>query len=130
MHRVLNDKSMDIEEKLHIYNHLTSRSGILVNKARYMFSPSCYSRRTHPTHNQRKEKPEKKPEDPIPLKMEEAIEVVGKAYHHPIKHIKYIQAKNREDDRLGLGNKTIDEEKLTQLLLMAVHTNPMKINKK
>ena len=37
MTNVLNDEDMDVEEKLHIYNQLMSR--VLVNKARYMFSP-------------------------------------------------------------------------------------------
>ena len=39
MTNVLNDEDMDLEEKLYIYNQLMSRSGVLVNKARYMFSP-------------------------------------------------------------------------------------------
>ena len=39
MTNMLNDEYMDMEEKLHIYNQLMSRSGVLINKARYIFSP-------------------------------------------------------------------------------------------
>lgn len=118
---VLNDEDMDVEEKLYIYNQLMSRSGVLVNKARYMFSPEPDVAPLPDQINQpltiRGKKWTRK--DPLPKRMLYAIDAVPKSYHIAITQLyKLLRAnKNvRPDGRLVLGNKSIDERHLTQLL--------------
>ena len=123
MTNVLHDEDMDMGKKLHIYNQLMSRSGVLVNKASYMFSPEPEVAPLPDNINEPVTIRGKKwtRQDALPKRMLDVIEAVPKSYHIQItKLYKLLRAnKNiKKDGRLVLGNKSIDECHLTQLLAL------------
>lgn len=137
MGRVLDDDYMDTREKLSTYNQLMSRSTVLMDKAKSMFheppsppppappppSPLDLPRPQYDTDTKTKRLKSSRMEDAITSR-------VPKSYQPNVRKLyKLLKSSDRgvdagvkwtKDGKMILGNTTVDEKEMTDLLTSAV----------